>query len=91
MGVKNFKPSIHHKMQSGHKVFNILNDPMIALVSPRIQCEWEGGAPPRFNKHLQKKFQDLEGVKRRDGLKAPNILAKISPSRGAKNSVLPKH
>ena len=60
MGINNFKPSIHHKVQSGHKVFNILNDPMIALVSPRIECQWENGMPPRIpaNKRLNRKLQD---------------------------------
>ena len=58
MGINNFKPSIHHKVQSGHKVFNILNDPMIALVSPRIECQWENGMPPRIsaNRRLNRKL-----------------------------------
>lgn len=50
MGVDNFQPSIRHKVQSGHKVFNILNDPMIANVSPRIECNWKGGGPPKLNR-----------------------------------------
>ena len=50
MGVNSFKPSIHHKVQSGHKVFNILNDPVIATVSPRIECTWEGGQSPKWTK-----------------------------------------
>ena len=57
MGVSNFKPSIHHKVQSGHKVFNILNNPMIALASPRIECQWANGMPPRPPK-LNRKLQD---------------------------------
>ena len=50
MGVKNFKPSIHHKVQSGHKVFNILNNPTIATIEPKINCAWEHGGPPKFHK-----------------------------------------
>ena len=59
MGVTNFKTSIHHKVQSGHKVFNILNDPVIATVSPRIECTWEGGSPPKWSKSYAKKIKDL--------------------------------
>ena len=43
MGVKNFKPSIHHKVQSAHKVYNIMNDPFIAGVSHRVESGWENG------------------------------------------------
>jgi len=49
MGV-DFKPSLMHKVLCGHKVFNIMNDPVIAAISPRIDCTWEGGAPPKFKK-----------------------------------------
>ena len=60
MGVKNFKPSLRHKVQVGHKIFNIMDDPKIALIAPKVECKWKSGAPPRFDKHMAKKLKDLD-------------------------------
>ena len=62
MGISNFKPSIHHKVQCGHRVFNILNDPLIALIQAQVDCQWEGGAPPKFSKTETAKVRDFDGV-----------------------------
>ncbi len=64
MGV-DFKPSLNHKVQSGHKVFNILNSPIIATIAPKIDCVWENGGPPKFHKTaaLVKKMQESDELR----------------------------
>ena len=86
MGISNFKPSIHHKVQSGHKVFNILNNPMIALASPRIECQWVNGMPPRppkLNRKLQDDFDDRANSELMLSIDAINQPAK-SPRKSSR-------
>ena len=87
MGVSNFKPSIHHKVQSGHKVFNILNNPMIALASPRIECQWANGMPPRpqkLNRKLQDEFDDRPHSELMLSLDAINNQPAKSPRKSSR-------
>jgi hypothetical protein len=60
MGIINFKPTFRHKVQIGHKIFNIMDDPRIALVSSRVKCRWDCGGPPRFDRNMAKNLKDLE-------------------------------
>lgn len=78
MGVKNFKPSLNHKVQSGHKVFNILNDPLIALIQHQVDCQWEGGVVPKFSKTAMRKLRDLGIAGEQDTTKVSSNLFKFS-------------
>lgn len=89
MGVNNFKPSIHHKVQSGHKVFNILNDPLIAQIEHQVDCQWEGGVVPKFNKSAaaaQRKIRDFDTDQ--EVKKVSVNLFKFTPKKESSNKII---
>ena len=76
MGVTDFEPSMHHKVQSGHRYFNICENETIDQVSPKVKCTWGDAGMPRFSKTYRKRMRDLEGSG--SGSPIPNLKEKIN-------------
>ena len=68
MGVKNFKPSVHHLVSKMNNISNICNNPMLDGVTPRVMTHFDKSEKLPFA-HLIPKIEIEEPNNFTDGLK----------------------